>query len=217
MMDGEWIAWVVGGYLAGSIPVGYLWVRFARGVDVRRHGSGNIGATNVARVTGSRAAGTAVFLLDALKGWGPVAVFLRSAPAPHPALPFLIGAAAFAGHCWPAWLGFRGGKGVATGLGAVAALFPLAAALSFLVWLAAAAAARYVSAASVLAAASLPVWIALGWWGRAPGPEEPRWALVFAALCAGAVVLRHAPNLRRLAAGTEPRIGARRGDSGGPA
>ena len=112
------------GYLSGSIPFGLLVVRAARGVDVRGQGSGNIGATNVARVAG-KGLGVRVLVLDALKGALPV--LLARAVEPTPLVPALVGAAAFAGHVAPPWLGFRGGKGVATALGVLAVLAPRAA------------------------------------------------------------------------------------------
>ncbi len=208
-MDIPWGAWAAIGYLAGSVPVGYLWARAARGIDIRKHGSGNIGATNVGRVLGSRTAGVGVFALDVLKGWLPVWAFL-GAPTGTRTVPsvFLVAAAPFLGHCFPVFLGFRGGKGVATGLGVIAALFPLAAGLSLSVWCLAAAATRYVSVSSVLAAAGLPVWISLGWWGRVPVEGERLPAILFTGACAAFVIWRHRGNMARLAAGTESRIGA---------
>lgn len=207
----EWAVWTLGGYLVGSVPVGYLWARAARGIDIREHGSGNIGATNVARVLRSRSAGFSVFALDVVKGWFPVWAYLGAAALPSRSGVFLVGAAPFLGHCFPVFLGFKGGKGVATGLGVVAALFPLAALLSLGLWCASAALTRYVSVSSVLAALALPAWLWLGFWGRPPLPGERAPALLFALACAGFVIWRHRENLARLAAGTEPRIGQRQG------
>lgn len=210
-MEYEWGGWMLGGYLVGSIPVGYLWARAARGIDIRKHGSGNIGATNVARVLDSRTAGFSVFALDALKGWLPVWAYLGAARQAWGPGVFLVAAAPFLGHCFPVFLGFKGGKGVATGLGVVAALFPLAALLSFALWCASAATTRYVSVSSILAALALPVWLWLGFWGRPPLPGERFPALLFATVCTVFVVWRHRLNLARLKAGTESRIGQRQG------
>jgi glycerol-3-phosphate acyltransferase PlsY len=118
-------ALVLLGYLAGSIPFGVLVTRWARGVDVRAEGSGNIGATNVARVAGKKL-GVLVLALDALKGALPVVVALQVMPeSPHAHVS--VGFAAFLGHCYPVWLKLKGGKGVATALGVLLVLVPLAA------------------------------------------------------------------------------------------
>lgn len=119
------VALVLLGYLAGSIPFGVLVTRWARGVDVRAEGSGNIGATNVARVAGKKL-GILVLALDALKGSLPVLLSLRMMPE-SPRVHVAVGLAAFLGHCFPVWLKFRGGKGVATALGVLIVLVPLAA------------------------------------------------------------------------------------------
>lgn len=203
---------VAGGYLSGSVPVGYLWARLGYGVDIRRLGSGNIGATNVARVLASPAAGICVFALDVAKGWAPVAAWQAwgsgGVAGGHGALwAYAVALAAVVGHCCPVWLSFRGGKGVATGLGVVSALFPLAALLSLLTWCLSAALTRFVSLSSILAAALFPVWLAIGYGPHPAGSPEGRWALGFSVLCAAAVVIRHKENMKRLAAGTEPKIG----------
>jgi glycerol-3-phosphate acyltransferase PlsY len=119
------VALLLLGYLAGSIPFGVLVTRWARGVDVRAEGSGNIGATNVARVAGKKL-GVLVLALDALKGALPVLLALRMMPD-SPRAQVAVGLAAFLGHCYPVWLKFRGGKGVATALGVLMVLAPLAA------------------------------------------------------------------------------------------
>jgi glycerol-3-phosphate acyltransferase PlsY len=118
-------ALVLLGYLAGSIPFGVLVTRWARGVDVRAQGSGNIGATNVARVAGKKL-GILVLVLDALKGTFPVVLALYLLPE-SPRAHVAVGLAAFLGHCYPVWLKFKGGKGVATALGVLIVLVPLAA------------------------------------------------------------------------------------------
>ncbi len=181
------------GYLVGSIPVGVLLARLFGLGDLRKIGSGNIGATNVLR-TGNKKAAALTLLLDALKGAVPVIVFSGSDTAALTA-----GAGAVLGHCLPVWLRFRGGKGVATFLGVVLALQPVAGAAVCATWLAAAWASRISSVGALAAAASAPLWL----WAVGRGEA----VLVVAALAAW-VWLRHRENLARLARGTEPRIGA---------
>lgn len=191
-------------YLLGSIPVGFLLAR-ARGVDIRAQGSGNIGATNVGRVLG-RPFGLLVFVLDFLKGAVPVLLVLLGAadavlPAgeEHVALAVAAGLAAFLGHCFPVWLGFRGGKGVATGAGVVAMLVPLPALFGALAWLVAVSSWGYVSLASLCAAVALNLaHLALGGWRN---PTDPR--TLFCLAAAVLVFLRHASNIGRLLRGTE--------------
>lgn len=120
----------VGGYLSGSVPFGVVVTRFAAGVDVRSAGSGNIGATNVARVAGKKL-GVLVLLLDALKGTLPVVAALKLFPD-QPLLHVAVGAAAFLGHVFPVWLRFKGGKGVATALGVLIVLLPWSALAGFI-------------------------------------------------------------------------------------
>jgi acyl-phosphate glycerol 3-phosphate acyltransferase len=200
----------VAAYLVGGIPFGYLVAR-ARGVDIFRQGSGNIGATNVGRVLGRRF-GILVFALDFAKGALPTAA-ARWAAAPAdptwgPATPDVLGVAAglaaFLGHVFPVYLRFRGGKGVATGAGVVAVLLPGPALGTVLVWLAALAATRYVSLASVTAAVALCLFrLAL-----VEGPLGPDSVPVtaFCFLAAALVVLRHRSNLGRLLRGTENQL-----------
>ena len=188
------ILWAVIGYLAGSIPFGVL-ISWAFGLgDLRKVGSGNIGATNVLR-TGNKAAAALTLLLDG--GKGAVVVLLALAMAgPFPAQ--IAGFAAFAGHCFPVWLGFRGGKGVATFLGIALALHWPLGLLCCATWLAGAYISRISSVGALSAAGLAPVWAALT--GRAD------LSLMFVAL---ALILfwRHRENIARLRAGTEPRIG----------
>jgi glycerol-3-phosphate acyltransferase PlsY len=181
-------------YLAGSIPFGVLIARALGLGDLRKIGSGNIGATNVLR-TGNKGAAAATLLLDAAKG--AVAVLIARHYAGETAA-MLAGLAAFLGHLFPVWLGFRGGKGVATFLGVVLALaWPVGLACCA-TWLATALASRYSSLAALVSAVSAPVWFLL------LGPREAAWlGLVLAAL----VILRHRQNIARLRAGSEPRIG----------
>jgi glycerol-3-phosphate acyltransferase PlsY len=187
---------VVLGYLSGSIPFGLLLVRATRGVDVRERGSGNIGATNVARVAG-KSLGVLVLVLDALKGALPVllARFLE----PGPVVPAAVGLAAFAGHVAPPWLGFRGGKGVATALGVLLVLAPrpaLAGALTYAVILAIL---RISSVGSLLAGA---VAVAVAW--LIPGTPAPSAAL--ASVLFAATLWTHRGNIGRLLRRGEPRV-----------
>ena len=195
------------GYLFGSIPHGYLAGRVA-GIDVRQHGSGNIGATNVLRVLGKKF-GFAVFLLDALKGFVAVRITLllasRVAGGAEYAEFFAILAAAVCvfGHSFPVWLGFKGGKGVATSAGAIFGVMPIAAIAIFFVWLLVSQITRYVSVASVTAALALPLVVAvLVRSGRTQGMVLLYFSIAMTAL----VVWRHRSNLTRLRAGTEQRF-----------
>lgn len=198
------LVWVLGtSYVLGSFPSGHLAGKLA-GVDVRQHGSGNIGATNVLRVLGKRY-GIAVFLVDALKGFAAVrlayAVFNTAA---HPEY-FAIAAAIVAvlGHTFPVWLKFRGGKGVATTVGAVVALVPGAGLLAMAVWLLTFLLTRYVSLASISAAVSLPLIMTLMLRLRLTSGTG---LLYFSVAIALLIVWRHRANLVRLRAGTEPRF-----------
>jgi len=212
----------VAAYLIGGIPFGLL-AGWTRGIDVRRAGSGNIGATNVSRLLG-RGYGVAVFVLDVLKGLlptlaagralaGPVGEAEVSEPVRY--LCWLhIGAACVLGHNYPLYLGFRGGKGVSTSLGVALGIYPLltwAGVLAFAVWGVVLAISRYVSLASVAAGLAFPVGFAVvaRWQGRSVVGEL--WPLlVFSVLLAVMVVIRHRANLARLRAGTEARIGSSR-------
>ncbi|MBN1941926.1 MAG: glycerol-3-phosphate 1-O-acyltransferase PlsY [Phycisphaerae bacterium] len=202
------------GYFIGSIPFGVLIAR-ARGVDLRRVGSGNVGATNVVRSVG-RGWGYLCFLLDLLKGFGPslTAGVLLGATGATPnaaqqAAWLAIGAACVAGHVFPVWLGFRGGKGVATSLGVVLGMYPWFTAPGLIVfglWIIITLVSRYVSLGSVLSClAFVPVFAALHW------SELPAlWPLaVFASVIVLLILWRHRTNVRRLLAGTENRIGKR--------
>jgi glycerol-3-phosphate acyltransferase PlsY len=182
------------GYLAGSIPFAVLAGR-ATGVNVREQGSGNPGATNVARTSGF-AAGAAVAALDIAKGAASVIV------AEHwqssPAVAAAAGVAAVVGHVFPVWLWFRGGKGVATACGAFAVLAPLATTLAASVFIVTSFVTRYVSLASVVAAAALPSFAYI--------THAPAQAIVASFAVAALVILRHRGNMARLLANTEPRL-----------
>jgi acyl phosphate:glycerol-3-phosphate acyltransferase len=173
-------------YLAGSIPFGLLVVRATTGKDVRSVGSGNIGATNVARAAG-RTAAFATLALDALKGFGPVLLAGRASSEPW--LGAACGVAAVLGHCFPAWLRFRGGKGVATGLGVALALAPVAAVCGAAVWILFYKLLR-ISSLGSLAGAAVALLVAAS--------TATRWPVagLFAIACI--VVVRHRPNLDRL-------------------
>ena len=184
-------------YLLGSIPFSYLVAR-RRGVDVRQVGSGNVGATNVMRSVGT-AAGLAAFGLDFLKGMASSLLALRLTP--EGPLPAMAAAFAMLGHMYPVWLRFKGGKGVATGAGAFLPLAALPTAAGLLVFAAVLALTRYASVASISGTVTLAVLaFVMGY------PE----AVVRAAAAAGLLVIwKHRANLRRVAQGTESRIGAK--------
>jgi acyl phosphate:glycerol-3-phosphate acyltransferase len=187
------------GYLAGSLPFGYWLVRVARHDDIRRHGSGNIGATNVWRAYGRRL-GLPVILLDVLKGLVPALV---ATLVVGDLAGVLAGGAAMLGHWRPVYMGFaRGGKTVATAGGTLFGVAPLVGLATAAVWILLFLVLRYASVASMLAAASIPL---LAW-----ALGEP-WPVVAFGLAAGiAVVVLHRPNIRRLFAGTENRFELRR-------
>jgi glycerol-3-phosphate acyltransferase PlsY len=182
------------GYLLGSIPFGLILTRSAGLGDIRAIGSGNIGATNVLR-TGRKGLAAVTLLLDALKGTAAVLLAARLL-GPEPALAAALGA--FLGHTFPIWLGFRGGKGVATYIGVLVAIDWRAALVFALVWLGVAAASRYSSLSALVASAVTP--LALWWLGRGD-------AALLLALLAVILWLKHRPNIARLLAGTEGRIG----------
>ena len=183
------------GYLLGSIPFGVLLMRWAGGGDLRAIGSGNIGATNVLR-TGRKGLAAATLVLDALKGVAAVAIGAWLFPA-HA---MLAGIAAFIGHCYPVWLGFRGGKGVATYFGVVAALAWPVGLVYALMWLGGLALIRISSVAGLLAAVSVPVAAGL----------FDRFDLVLAFVGLTLIVIwKHRANIDRLFDGSEPRVGQR--------
>ena len=187
------------GYLLGSIPFGLVLTRAAGLGDIRKIGSGNIGATNVLR-TGHKGLALLTLLLDGGKGAAAVLAASALGPADGAVAAAAAGLGAVLGHLFPVWLRGRGGKGVATSLGALAALAPPAGIGAALVWLAVAGFSRFSSLAALAALASAPV---LGWlWAGWPG-------LAFALPTAAAVWWRHRANIRRLLDGSEPRIGRR--------
>ena len=206
-------ATAVAAYLIGAVPFGWLLVKLKTGKDVRSLGSGNIGATNVARVLGGGWF-VPVFVLDFLKGFAPVfwgAPFIAARfPCPvcthlATALAVLYGLFATLGHMWPVYLGFKGGKGVATVAGIIFAMNWMAALITVAVWILVFLPFRYVSLGSLAAAVALP--IAQHFTARRL-PGSGQWIVtVFFAVASLLVILRHGSNLKRLLAGTETKFG----------
>jgi len=194
--------WVVASYLLGATPTAYLAGRLARGIDLREHGSKNLGATNVYRVLGWYWA-IPVALIDIAKGAIPVALFGRWA-AGGPWLAVGLGIAAVLGHVFSPYMRFKGGKGVATALGVFLALAPVAVLIALPVWGGSLWLTGYVSLSSLIAAASFPVWVKL----TAPGAVPAFWASIALAVL---IVYSHRANVQRLLAGTENRFHTRRG------
>jgi glycerol-3-phosphate acyltransferase PlsY len=198
---------VLAAFAAGTIPCGFLVTRWVAGVDVRSVGSGNVGATNVARVLG-RPWFLVVFALDAAKGAAPVLLVPQVLGAAAPAwADVACGLAAVLGHVFNPFLGWRGGKGVATAAGVCGALAPLPLLCALGVFLLVLAALRFVSLASICGAAALPP-LALAFGSRTP-------VVVLGVIVAAVVTLRHRANLGRIAAGTEPRVFAKKETAGG--
>jgi glycerol-3-phosphate acyltransferase PlsY len=200
---------VIVSYLLGSIPSGYVLVRIFRHQDIRQTGSGNIGATNVLR-TGSKGLAAATFLMDMLKGCAAVWLgwLIGHLLAPGAEMDNMGGLAAlFAvlGHMFPVWLGFKGGKGVATGFGVFLVAAPLAALAAISVFFVVLALSRYVSLASILGAASFPffAWL-LGYGDRLP------FFIAVQITVALLLIAKHHQNIRRLLAGTESKLGAKK-------
>ncbi len=194
-------------YLLGSIPAGYVAGRIA-GIDIRHAGSGNIGATNVTRVLGKRY-GYPVFIVDFLKGLVAVSMSIliekRAQPVLVPTQLFGIVAAisCVIGHSFPVWLGFKGGKGVATSMGALFGLMPFVALIGVGVWVITFEVTRYVSVASMTAALAVPVSILI----LIPLTQTGGAVLLYFSICLAALVIfRHRSNLSRLVRGTEPRF-----------
>ena len=198
---------LVGSYLLGSIPFGYVAGRLA-GTDIRQAGSGNVGATNVVRILGKRY-GYPVFALDVLKGFGAVKISMLLAPGRPPEwnspeiFGILAAISSVLGHLYPPWLKFKGGKGVATSAGALLALTPLATLIGVAIWVIVFWMTRYVSLASVIAAIVLPLVILV----VSRHDQNKVGPLVFSSACVAVIVVwRHRSNLSRLMRGTEPRF-----------
>jgi glycerol-3-phosphate acyltransferase PlsY len=189
------VLWLVGAYLIGAVPVGFLVAR-ALGIDIRSRGSGNIGATNVLRTAG-RGPAIATLVGDVVKGYA--GAWMGSLAGPGPWWAAMAAVAVVVGNCWPVFLGFRGGKGVATGLGAFLRVAPWAIVPAAVVWITVVATFRFVSLGSVCAVLGLPVAVLVLGYGLP--------ATVSTAIVALIVVARHRENVSRLLAGTERRLG----------
>ena len=197
----------IGSYLLGSIPFGYLAGKIA-GIDIRKVGSGNIGATNVVRALGKRY-GYTVFALDFLKGFGAVTISMSLVTDTRPEwvsaeiIGIFAAVASVIGHSFPLWLKFRGGKGVATSVGALFGLVPLAAVIAVIIWISIFWFTRYVSVASVVTAIALPFVILL-----MTRVNEIRGSALFyfSVGMAAVVIWRHHSNISRLMHGSEPRF-----------
>ena len=224
MVCGEAWAYGLGGlasYLLGAVPFGLVAGLVLKGVDIREHGSGNIGATNALRVLG-KPIGLAVHALDIVKGFAASFVVARLFAGGRGELVvplgIVCGASAIVGHVFPVYLRFRGGKGMATSLGAFVGLAWLPTLVGGLVWLGVKRATRYVSVASMTAVVALPLAMAF-----VPDPTrswQRSWCraelIVFGALIAALVVARHKSNIRRLLSGTENKAGQPRREPTGP-
>lgn len=192
-------------YVVGSAPFGVWSVRGLRGINIQGIGSGNIGATNVARVLGP-GWGAAIFILDA--GKGTVGILVARNLWPGIAMPtlILIGACAILGHTFSVFLRFTGGKAVSTTVGVLAALHPAVAGISLALMLVMVAVWRYVSLAAITAAISMPV---IAWFVEYPRPADKFWMVGLCAIVAIFIPIRHRDNIRRLLAGTESKVGER--------
>jgi acyl phosphate:glycerol-3-phosphate acyltransferase len=206
MMSASLFLIIAFSYLLGSIPVGYLLVRFFKKQDIRTVGSGNIGATNVLR-SGGKGLGAATFVLDVAKG--ALAVWLGAllAPSLMPGWPVrnvaaLAALVAVLGHMFPVWLKFKGGKGVATGFGVFLVIAPWAALAAIGLFAVVFAITRYVSLASILGAASFPVFA----WFFVQG-DKPRFFVAVQIAVSLLVIVKHHANIGRLLSGTEHRFG----------
>jgi acyl phosphate:glycerol-3-phosphate acyltransferase len=204
------IASLVIAYLLGSVPFGFLIVKLKSGADIRETGSGGTGATNVTRKAG-KGAGVITLMLDVLKGYGAVGIahWLTG----EDGITWVIaGAAVLAiiGHCFPVWLKFKAGKGVATGMGVFLAIVPWAVLTALIVFMVVVWQTRFVSLGSILAAAFIPLWTwIVHTWVEPVGDFKP----IITALCVSSavIIVKHAENIKRLAAGTENKFGSVRG------
>jgi acyl phosphate:glycerol-3-phosphate acyltransferase len=187
-------------YLVGAIPASYIAGRMFRGIDLRRHGSGNLGATNAFRVLGARIAAP-VMIFDVLKGFFPTYLFPALLVMAGWEWAIAFGAAAIVGHIFPIYMGFRGGKGVATAAGVFLALAPTAVLAALAVWLVTLGVSRMVSLASILAALALLVAL--------PFSAAPPAVQVLGVAVAAVVIFAHRSNVRRILQGKEYRFGTR--------
>jgi acyl phosphate:glycerol-3-phosphate acyltransferase len=191
---------VLAAYLVGAVPVGFLVARAVGGGDIRRHGSGNIGATNVLRTVG-RGPAALTLIADVAKGYAAVA-FGQHLSGNAVDIGAVCALAVIVGNCWSVFLGFRGGKGVATGLGGLLRLVPLAIVPALAVFLALTLTFRFVSLGSIVAAATMPLSALLFGY--------PRPAVLACLAIAALIIARHHQNITRLVAGSEHRFGERR-------
>jgi len=197
----SWIPWLAGAYLLGAVPTSFVAGKLGRGIDLRAHGSKNLGATNVFRILGWKYA-IPVVLVDIAKGAVPVALF-GAWSGLGAAWAAAFGATAVLGHVFSPFVGFRGGKGVATAAGMFIALAPLAVAIALPVWGLSLWLTGYVSVSSIVACVTFPVWVRL--------TEPAAQAAFYASLgLAGLIVFSHRANIRRLLAGTENRFRTRK-------
>ncbi len=204
------IGLVILGYLIGSIPFGVIVGRLARGIDVRDYGSGSMGMTNVLRTVGARA-GFLVFLADLAKGSAAVSLawpIFNSHPDMVTWGHMAGGAAAVIGHSWPVFIGFRGGRGITTGFGALLTMCWPVGLITFAVFLTVIGLSRYVSLGSMLAALAMLVTMILFVVFDLPGAEFAY--IVFGLIVVPIVIFRHRGNIRRLLSGVEPKIGSSR-------
>jgi glycerol-3-phosphate acyltransferase PlsY len=197
-----WLLSIPLAYLLGSIPFGYILVKLFLHQDIRATGSGNIGATNVAR-SGAKGLGVATLLLDCAKAFVAVKIAQHLAPGDYD-LAFVAAVAAILGHCFPVWLGFRGGKGVASALGVFLALTPISAACTLAVFLVIVLITRYVSLASIVGSATFPLF------GLYFVPYRTPIVIAGFVFIPLLIILKHQQNIRRLLAGTESRFGAKK-------
>ncbi|MBA7603216.1 Glycerol-3-phosphate acyltransferase [subsurface metagenome] len=207
----SFIGLIILGYLIGSIPVGFILGKLARGIDIREHGSGNIGMTNVMRILGVRA-GVFVFFADIAKGAAAVALaWAILAYSPNMVVWGQVagGAAAIVGHSWPIYIGFKGGRGIATGFGAVLVLSWPVGLIAFTVFLLVVGLSRYVSLGSILGALTMLLamipFVVLDVWSFGHFAY-----IVFGLVVVPIVIFRHRDNIRRLLSGTESKIGSSR-------
>ena len=211
------LALILSAYLIGSIPFSYLVVRVMTGADIRQHGSRNVGATNVARSFG-KAPGVIALFLDIAKGYAAISIAQWLTASPKWPLPFgtdasplhsrpfwiaLAGLIAIIAHMFPVWLRFHGGKGVATGTGVFLALDPVVVAAGAIIFLIVLITTRFVSLASIMSAASMPIFLHLL-------TNASFWTVVVSIVIAILIIVKHHSNIARLTQGTERRMGQRK-------
>ena len=205
------------GFLLGSIPFGLLMGKF-KGIDIRDHGSGNIGATNVFRTLG-KPSGITCLLLDFAKGLVPVLIaknmvqpMMADQQFTAQSIEVLTALAAIMGHNYSPWIGFKGGKGIATTAGAITALMPFGLVLLILVWAIFTFTTKYVSVGSIAAAASLPILVITGsaYHGKLANGTWNKPLFIFSLIAAILAIWKHRANIARLKAGTENRIGQKK-------